>query len=114
MRLKLPRVKVDDEITTKHFNDLYEALEKLEIDVGPSSNLIIHKGTSGLSMAAAIRRGFWIKLTSNSSNSYAWTEQYAQSGGTWVNGQSSGTTGADPAHEINGNTTIPSLPVIVW
>lgn len=114
MKLKLDRVSPGDEITTEHFNRLHEALRALQINLAPGANLDVQSTPAGYTVAANPRKGLWIKLTGNSSNAYSWTEQLPQPSGTWADGYRSGTTSADPAHEINGNTSPPSLPLIVW
>ncbi len=114
MKLEFPRADPGDEITTLHFKALYAALEQLKINIPGGGGLIITETPKGYAMASDCREGFWAKLTINSSNDYAWIEQIPQSGGAWVDGYSTGTTSTDPAHELNGNTSIPSLPIIVW
>jgi hypothetical protein len=56
-----------------------------------------------------------IKLTSNSGNAYAWTEQYDDGSGNPVDQPASfqGTTTIIPAYEITGLTTVPANTV-VW
>lgn len=110
---RYPRPQPGDELTTLHFKAIYDALERLELRVANGSGLTLSAGPGGTVIGLAERKGFWIKLTSNSSNAYAWTEQLPQSGGTWVDGYQSGTTSSDPAREVNGLTTPPTLPKIV-
>lgn len=114
MILGLPKVEPGDEISADHIAAIYDALQRLQITVSQNCGITMDSGSTGITLGLGINEGFWIKLTSRSSNSFAWTEQIHQAGDTWVDGYQSGTTSTDPAHEVNGNSTLPTLPVKVW
>lgn len=75
---------------------------------------------SGLHFAVNLPEVMAIKLTSGgTAGKYAWTRQMAAAGGAWAAHPSgrTGTTAADPAYELNGNTTVnlsPNPVVRAW
>lgn len=113
MEVRLPTVLPGDEILAEHITALYDLVRRLQVSVAANSGLVMDSGAGGVALGLALAEGFWIRLTSNSGNAFAWTEVIPQSGGTWVDGYRSGTSGSDPARELNGNTSIPALPLIV-
>jgi hypothetical protein len=114
VEVKLPTVRPGDEILAEHITAIYDLVRRLQIATGENSELTLDSGDGGNVLNAPTNDGMWVKLTSRSSNAFAWTEQIPQTGGTWVDGYQSGTTTTDSAHEANSNTTLPTLPVIVW
>jgi hypothetical protein len=114
VEVKLPTLKPGDELWDVHFNVIYDAIKRLQLSVGENSGIDLDSNAGGMAIGLGDNDGFWIKLTARSGNSFAWTEQIPQTGGTWVDGYQSGTTGSDPAHEANANTSLPTLPHKVW
>lgn len=113
MLLELPNPRPGDEIEARHLALLYDALRRVALSVAGNSGLSLDSGDHGTIIGFTGDDGFYIELTANSGGAYAWTEQLADGAGTWVAGYRSGTTSTDPAYEMNGNTSIPSLPQIV-
>jgi hypothetical protein len=110
IRLPAPP-KPGDQILAGHIAALYEALDDLEVHVVAP----LAKDSEG-TIYFASDPGMWIKLTSRSGTAYAWTEQLAQTGGTWIAGPRTGTTAMDQAYDLNASTTVPTTgptPTIV-
>src|SRR4051812_42800552 len=105
MEVKLPTVHPGDEILAEHIAALYDLVRRCQIMTGENSELTLDSADAGNVLNAPVNDGMWIKLTSRSGNSFAWTEQVPQTGGTWVDGFQSGTTTVDPGHELNSNTS---------
>ncbi|WP_422928575.1 hypothetical protein [Singulisphaera sp. PoT] len=69
--------------------------------------LAVGGGPGGMFASTSTTKWMWIKLTSGGTGgAYAWTEQYPDSGGAWVDGTDSGTASSDPAYESNGNDSV--------
>lgn len=81
----------------------------MELHVGPG---LTHDPITG-TVGANLNQGFWIYVTAHSSANYTWQEKIAQTGGTWADGPRSGTSGSDPAIDVNGNTAV-TLPSYQW
>jgi hypothetical protein len=100
-------------LSAKALNALVEEVRRLgQITTAPPLGHESNGG--GVALWADLPARIWIKLTSGGTGGkYAWTRQKPVAGGTWAAypgpGQS-GTTGTDPAYEVNSNTTVDLSP----
>ncbi len=104
----LPRPKEGDILSEDFFDRYATAIEeRLRITVAEGSGLGMTTGPAGTTITYDRSWEGWIKLTAHgSAEKYAWTEQVPTSAGGWTNGKRAGTTTVDPAHEVNGLTTV--------
>jgi hypothetical protein len=82
--------------------------------------LLLGDDPAGLRFAVGLPEVWQVKLTSGGTGGkYAWTRQIGNTAGTWASHPSgrTGTTAADPAYEMNGNTAVnlsPNPVVRAW
>jgi hypothetical protein len=110
-RPKFDRQKPGKPISARIINAPLDAIEAgLNLSVvAPLESTTTPAGVQiGLNQAVPL-----YAMITGGTNPYAWTEQYTDTGGTWMTGYQSGTTTLDPAYEINGNLTVPP-GTIVW
>jgi hypothetical protein len=103
-----PRVKPGDPITAEALNSLLDLADRAGIDLAVGSGL----DRRGGAIVSTRRWEGFVKLTSRSGSSYAWTEA-VRVGGAWEDGVRSGTTTDDPALEVNAATSLSTFPTRV-
>jgi hypothetical protein len=95
--IKLPSGKAGEPFTEAHWNAIVEVVRVLKsIGDGPITR----------------KPWIWLKLTSVSSGSYAWTRVVRDASG-WADTAESGTTSSDPAKSANSAVSISTFPTYV-
>lgn len=97
--LTIDRVSPGDPITARCWNVLAEAAEAAQIVLGSGSNIEGSFQAGGTHLRALILKTIFAKLTSQSGDSFAWTEQIGDPAnpGDWKDGFYSGTIANNPA-----------------
>ena len=107
--LSLPDIRPGDPMRAEHLLALYAAVRALELTVAAPLEMAPGGAISLNSQGA----GMWIRLTSASGPAFAWTRVFPAAGGGWDDDTLSGTIADDPAVELNGNTAVGTLPLVV-
>jgi hypothetical protein len=118
MENRLPRIAPGDILNDYHINAPNEALERLELGVGPNGQIGLTVGPAGTTLFALDRPDLWARIggggggTGGTSGPYDWTEQVALPDGGWDDGDRRGTTGENPAFESTGHADVGSGVIV--
>lgn len=104
---KFPEGKAGDYFTEDHWAAFVAVAQAIGIDVAIGGGLQVANG----GISSTRKPWVWLKLTSVSSGSYAWTRVVRDPAGTgWLDTAEVGTTSSDPAKPANSGVTISTFP----
>ncbi len=103
-------------LSARALNEFFAELERLG-KITPIAPVTMVSDAAGIAFGVEVAEVWNVKLTGGGTDGdYAWTRQIAATGGGWDDHPSgqSGTTGDDPAHELNADedVNIASQPVV--
>lgn len=102
MRAKIPPIRAGDLITEGWLNKIVDAANQANLTVGDGGSLALTVGPDGYSLSSVVSTSTYGKITGPiSGGQYPFTEQFPDTGGTWVAGTTTGT-----AYEQNNNPSV--------
>src|SRR5437879_961637 len=102
----IPEFKAGDKLKAADLNALVKLFRAGKLYANPPLDL--KAGANGFVLSLVRPAEIWARITGMSSGAYSWQQITPGPNGTGVDGVMMGTTSVEPAHEWNGNTTVPT------
>src|SRR4051812_20505996 len=112
MSFKPRQFRAGEVISARALNEFFAEVARLG-KIGVVAPMTMADDSAGIHFGVALQERWAIKLTgAGPGGDYNWTRQIGATGGGWADhpGGQTGTTGADPAHEMNANATVDLSP----